>query len=101
LGKRPAKGYCSRHFFSVSSIWSSLIETSRVKSGQRTFPIKSVETLNLFWQSLLHAHIEQYLFSVTMISSRQVFDKPSHYTNEGPGKKLPRESGAESPNVVS
>lgn len=61
------------HSFSLTSISSSLIETSRVKSGQRTFPDKSVETLNLFWQSFLQAHIEQYFLSAVIIPSRQVF----------------------------
>ncbi len=59
--------YPSRQAFSSASISLSLIETSRVKSGQRTFPEASVEMLNLFWQSLRQAHIEQYFFSVDII----------------------------------
>jgi hypothetical protein len=60
------RSYPSCHSFSLASISASFIETSRVKSGQRTCPEASVTTLNRFWQSFRHAQIEQYFFSDDM-----------------------------------
>ena len=50
------------------------MERSLVKSGQCTIPLESVETENRFAQVLLHAHMEQYLFSVLMGHASQFFN---------------------------